>query len=134
VSPFIHRCQCRRGFFALRPCDAAAAHTCGTCRREVCDEHWSPAPPGLCLDCAARANERYAAGDYDPYWTHSYRHYYYTTTGYRPIYYGPDVDPYYNDYDVRAFDRTDAAPTEDAIDGGDDVDAVSGGDGGLDDS
>jgi hypothetical protein len=133
VSPFLHRCQCSRGFFVLRPCDAQAAHTCPACGRAICDEHWSAAAvPARCLECVARADERRVAGDdYDPLWAHSYRHHYYVSTGYRPFYFG-QRDPYYDDYDLRAFNQPAKAAADDESAERDARDLAAGG--GLDDS
>jgi len=127
MSPFLHRCQCVRGFFTLRPCDANAPHTCPSCRRTICDEHWAAqAAPPRCLECVARDDEaKQNADDYDAAWFHRYRHDYYTTHSYHAFYWGRTIDPYYNDYDLRSFNQAAA----DADDGRDDD-----GPGGLGDS
>lgn len=103
MSPFLHRCQCARGFFVLRPCDADAPHTCARCARQVCHQHWSTkVTPPACHECVARIDEDRAidGDDFDSAWFHRYRHRYYTTSHYRPIYDGGPIDPYYNRYDA----------------------------------
>jgi DNA-directed RNA polymerase subunit RPC12/RpoP len=111
MSPFLHRCQCTRGFFVLRPCDAPASYVCARCTRHVCNEHWSAqATPPACVECAARLDEARAVDDdFDGAWFHRYRHRYYTTYHYRPFYHGAVIGLYYDDYDLRAFDATAAA-------------------------
>ena len=132
MSPFLHRCQCTRGFFTLRPCAADAPQTCPHCQRRICAEHWlARAVPPCCVECAARADEARSIDDnYSPLWFHSYRHSYYTSSGYRPIYLGTQIGAYYDPYDVRGFDPADAANAGGA--GGPDFD--DDGAGGLGDS
>ena len=110
MSPFLRDgrgCQCTRGFFTLRPCAAEAPHTCPQCQRRICGEHWyAGGPVPCCVECAARADEARHAYD-DDLWFHSYRHRYYTSSGYRPAYTGyvtADIGTYYDPYDVRGFD------------------------------
>jgi hypothetical protein len=125
MSPFLKRCQCMRGFFTLRPCDQAATQTCARCQRMICEAHLSAAANApLCLECAARDDEaRTFDGDYDGAWLHRYRHHYYVDHGYRPSLHGGLSTPYYNDYDVRAFDQNAA----EAANADDDDDAAGGG-------
>ncbi len=124
MSPFLHRCQCTRGFFVLRPCDAPAAYTCSSCARTVCNDHWSvAATPPACLECVARRDEArsIADDDFDAPWFHRYRHRYYTTYHYRPFYDGVLIGTYYDDYDVRAFDAAAIAAGAGAPDADDDA-------------
>lgn len=134
MSPFLKRCQCTRGFFTLRPCDRQAPHTCPTCQRTICDDHWSMSSgTPVCVECAARADERQGAADdrFDSLWFHRYRHSYYSSHHYRPLYVGLTPDPYYDQYDFRAFTPK-AAAAGDA--GQDDGDGDGGSGGGFGDS
>ncbi|HET6148927.1 MAG TPA: hypothetical protein VFH68_15425 [Polyangia bacterium] len=128
MSPFLHRCQCTRGFFTLRPCAADAPLVCPHCQRRICAEHWrAGSVPPCCVECAARAEEaRSLDDDYDSYWFHSYRHGYYRSHGYRPIYVGTQVDPYYDQYDARGFDPAAGAGAAAAGGGDFDDDGVGG--------
>ena len=120
MSPFLHRCQCMRGFFVLRACDATAPHSCPHCSRPVCAEHWSVvASPPACHECVARMDERRSIDDddFDARWFHHYRHRYYTDHYYRPIYTGRSIGAYYDIYDAQAFDPA-AAGNPDAAGGG----------------
>ena len=106
MSPFLHRCQCMRGFFVLRACDASAPHTCPHCSRTICGDHWS-----ACHECVARMDEKRVIedDDFDARWFHHYRHRYYTNHSYRPGYFGRPIGGYYDIYDARAFDVTSAS-------------------------
>ena len=124
MSPFLHRCQCTRGFFVLRACDAEAPHLCPRCARRVCDQHWSAKQtPPACLECLARADQQRAidGDDFDSLWFHRYRHRYYTSTHYRPLFLTSVIDPYYNDYDARLLDAAASAGDQDDDAGDDDA-------------
>jgi len=100
--------------------------TCPSCARRTCSDHWAAtAAPPRCLECVARADEARDFDDDGRLWFHSYRHRYYVNQRYGAVSYGPD-DPYYNDYDLRSFDR--AAWTADDAAGLADPDAVDFGD------
>lgn len=102
MSPFLHRCQCLRGFFTLRPCDAEDAGICNRCQRHVCRKHLGAA--GVCVECAARADEDRFFDEDDDAWFYRNRTSYYRTHHYRPVYWST-VEVPYDDYDVRSFDR-----------------------------
>lgn len=117
-------CVSKRGFFTLRNCREPAAGTCDTCSRPMCSRHLSVATESTrCLDCVARLAEQQALRQplrnlqgkqgvplvYRPPahpddWAYEYRHRYYRSHRYSPFYTG-DYDPYYDDYDLRSFDR-----------------------------
>src|SRR4051794_553659 len=107
MSPFLHRCQCLRGFFVLRPCDVEAAGTCPRCQRQVCRKHLGPV--GVCAECAARENEDRLFAEDDDAWFYRHRHEYYTEHHYRPVYWGSGRVPGgylgYDAYDLRSFDK-----------------------------
>lgn len=109
MSPFIHRCQCLRGFFTLRPCDADAPEACTRCQRHVCKQHLGAA--GVCAECAARADEDRVLDDDEDGWFYQNRQRYYATRSYRPVYWGPHI--HYDFYDVRSFDRRAAHDPDD---------------------
>ncbi len=113
-------CECKSGFFSLRDCDGAPAGSCSACGRTVCTRHLSPASGFTqCLDCHARAEQqpgeeqvrpRGAAGEdpaLDDQWTYGARHRFYSS-GYHPLYTGSHYNHYYDSYDTRSFDETDA--------------------------
>ncbi len=100
------RCAVRKGFFVLRNCDKMAANSCPVCGRAVCPEHMFFPPTGpVCVECNARRQEELDDNQYGSNWAYSYRHRYYSRTDYYPFYTGYYNDSYYDDYDVRAFDR-----------------------------
>lgn len=55
---------------------------------------------GGCVDCAARQSSA-GAGPEEVY---TYRHHYYQSNQYQPIYGGYNYDTYYDMYDVRSFE------------------------------
>jgi hypothetical protein len=104
-------CKILRGFLTLRDCGNPAAANCSACGRSVCSEHLAAGSGFMqCLDCHARASagspERAPQGTetFGADWAYGYRHAYYQSSGYRPIYSGIGRDAYYDDYDVRSFD------------------------------
>jgi len=104
MSPFIHRCQCLRGFFTLRPCDAETTAACTRCQRHVCQRHLGAL--GVCVDCAARADEDRLFTEEGDAWFYRSRHRYYTTQHYRPVTWGTiPVGAGYDDYDLRSFEQ-----------------------------
>ena len=69
----------------------------------------------MCYDCAAtqQPQQQQQEGeavepDYDDQWAHGYRHRYYSA-GYTPIYTGHRSHAYYDQYDTRSFDQSQAA-------------------------
>jgi hypothetical protein len=102
MSPFIHHCQCLRGFFTLRPCDAETAAACTRCQRHVCRRHLGGL--GVCVDCAARADEDRLFDEEGDAWFYRSRHRFYTTHHYRAVSWGT-VGTGYDDYDLRSFDQ-----------------------------
>ena len=116
-------CAVKRGFFVLRDCDDPAANFCNTCSRPLCFQHSVFSDAGiLCVECNAR--EREADGeedqteeDYDESWAYGYRHDYYSGSGYSPFYTGHHYNNYYDDYDVRAFDKKEGDSLEDEEEG-----------------
>ena len=101
-------CQCKTGFFALRDCGEPVVGQCTECQRAMCARHSAP-DSGLtkCLDCQGRSQQGVANDDYDDQWAHGYRHRYYAA-GYTPIYTGHRSHTYYDQYDTRSFDQTQA--------------------------
>jgi hypothetical protein len=108
----MNECMSKQGFFSLRPCGEPAATDCATCSRPICSRHLSPTSGFTrCLDCTARGVEGDAlkqpgtdpAVD-DREWAYGYRRGYYSSHSYAPFNYGDD-DSYYDDYDMRSFDR-----------------------------
>jgi hypothetical protein len=115
MSPFIHPCQCLRGFFVLRPCGVEAAATCPQCQRQVCRKHLGPA--GACVECAARADEDRLFAEDDDAWFYRSRHMYYTQHHYHAVYWGTDRHGDhlgYDAYDLRSFDQRTAQDPSDA--------------------
>lgn len=109
----MNECMSRQGFFSLRPCGEPAATSCATCGRMVCASHLSPGSGFTsCLDCVARGVEGNVlnppgnqTGD-EREWAYGYRRGYYASHSYSPFYDGDDGDDdYYDDYDLRSFDR-----------------------------
>lgn len=118
-------CECKSGFFSLRDCEEPPSTSCAECGRMVCARHLSPASGFTrCLDCQARAAQAEQGqappppGDpaLDDEWTYGARHRYYSS-GYHPLYTGSRYHHYYDTYDTRSFDETDAGDV-DAGDGG----------------
>lgn len=133
----MNRCKSKRGFFALRDCGEVASRPCGACGRLTCANHLSQSSGfSRCLDCEARieagapipgkaaaqqplaatpvakiASKKPEDETYDRAWAYRYRHRYYSTAAYAPVYWGSYYDSYYNDYDVRSFDRDVASHT-----------------------
>ncbi len=101
----IDQCACKRGFFTLRDCGAAATTSCSLCTRRVCDEHLAPrVDTRVCVECAAKQEESTVLGpDVDParepvrYRTRWYRSY-----DYAPMWWATS-DPYWGDTDYRWF-------------------------------
>ncbi len=110
-------CECKSGFFSLRDCDGAPVAACSACGRQVCTRHLSPASGFTqCLDCWARSSQQPAEGQetdaaLDDQWTYGYRHRYYGA-GYHPLYAGSHYSHYYDDYDTRSFQESEAAGAE----------------------
>jgi hypothetical protein len=131
-------CAVRRGFFVLRDCGEPPVGICSQCQRSVCLAHSAGAATGLigsalagdsalraaadslvCLECQSRQiamtdpTRRSSWRDTSGSDYYSYRHGYYSTYGYNPIYTGSRQDDYYDDYDIRSFDQdSQAAPAE----------------------
>ncbi len=109
----MERCQAKIGFFSLRDCPEAAVRKCVDCNRSMCPAHLSQQSGHTrCLDCEGKAAEAKGATGTppmdrpltDPGWAYRYRHRFYGAAGFAPIYFGTMYDPYYDDYDLRAFD------------------------------
>ena len=112
-------CSVKRGFFMLRPCGNSASAQCSECQRAICGEHISALEGRMvCVECKARkteANRSRQPVDYDPYdrnWAYSYRHGYYSSYGYHPIWWGSYYGGYHDDYDVRSFTPEKAQPAD----------------------
>ncbi|HUO84510.1 MAG TPA: hypothetical protein VM534_05270 [Thermoanaerobaculia bacterium] len=112
----------KNGFFSLRDCNQPAIRPCVDCRRQVCKDHLDPeGGSARCLDCSAKTGEQSekafdegaTSRSYDRSWAYRYRHRYYTGRDYHPIFWGHSYHHYYDDYDVRSFDRTDAGFEDD---------------------
>jgi hypothetical protein len=114
MSPFIHRCQCLRGFFVLRPCDAETAATCPRCQRHVCRKHLGPV--GVCAECAARADEDRLFMEDDDGWFYRQRHEFYIEHHYRPVYWGTGFHGGHRGYDAYDFRSFDQRATDDPAD------------------
>jgi len=98
------RCRVKRGFFVLSDCGRPADLSCSKCQRAACDEHLTQRDgQPLCHDCRAREEQ---SDHYHDNWPHRYRHGYYSGHGYHALYYGSHRDSYYDDYEVRAFDKS----------------------------
>ena len=117
-------CKSKQGFFTLRSCGETAVRNCTTCSRPMCSRHLS-ASTGFttCLDCVARGAEQdivdpagtakpgeplvYRPPAHPDDWAYDYRHRYYRARSYAPFYTRSDDgdDSYYDDYDLRSFDR-----------------------------
>lgn len=100
-------CQIKRGFFVLRDCAQPAIGECSSCGRAICRECRAPTmSTTLCVDCYGRQQNN--DDDMDWFTGHSiygYRHGYYTSHAYAPVYFGGYHDSYYDEYDVRSFER-----------------------------
>ena len=92
-------CQDRTGFLFAHPCDRLSAWKCGTCAKEVCDDHMRrQGETTLCASCWKKGvpppQPNVAAQQpslfYDPFW---YSHYHYGSY------------PYYDLNDYRVFHR-----------------------------
>jgi hypothetical protein len=113
-------CAVRRGFFVLRECGQPAIGLCATCGRSVCAEHSALGTAAmLCVECQAReqttsdnTDDSTSTAWDNPAWPVGYRHHYYTQQHYQPVDSVARPDPYYDDYDVRSFDREPAEPPE----------------------
>lgn len=125
-------CAVKRGIIALRDCGAEGVNICAECGRPACAEHTRiQSGDVLCVECYARreqaaiaeakgksgtsggAKTKYpgrSGTDNDEWddlsYPFGYRHHYYSSYGYSPIYIGDYYDSYYDDYDVRSFDST----------------------------
>ena len=102
------QCGVKRGFLVLRDCGTKTNSQCANCKRPVCGEHFrARSGSGYCIECYAKDGKADAddvqSGDY----AYAYRHRYYTSAHYRPIYFSTHRDHYYDDYDARGFDRED---------------------------
>lgn len=113
-------CECKSGFFSLRDCDGAPAGACSECGRTACTRHLSPASGFTqCLDCHARAEQQPQEGQAQPTgeealddeWTYGARHRYWSS-GYGPVYAGSHHSRYYDSYDTRSFDESEAAEVD----------------------
>ena len=118
-------CMCKRGFFVLRDCGNPAERPCQNCARPTCREHLSPSDTVTCLECAERREQAMVDDVNDPRWVYGYRHRYYSRHHYSPIYWGSSYDSYYDNYDLRSFDRE---TTDDPMAEGDAGGAGAGGD------
>ena len=112
-------CCVLQGFFVLRKCRNPAARVCSVCQRPVCEEHSRDVGGAVvCVDCKGRKAK------VDPSlmphiedgraWAFSYRHYYYRQSKYQPITVGAKGASYYDEYDVRAFDKK-AGPVSEGL-------------------
>jgi hypothetical protein len=107
-------CECKTGFFALRDCGEPVVGRCGECQRAMCARHAAPDSGfTMCLDCQSRSQQNVNENHerYDDQWAHSYRHRYYTL-GYTPLYTGHRSTTYYDQYDTRSFDQTQAGAAD----------------------
>jgi hypothetical protein len=138
-------CAVKRGIIALRDCGAEGVNVCTECGRPACAEHTRiQSGSVLCVECYARREQAASAaakggsgtsraaktkypsssGTDNEAWDDlsfpfTYRHHYYSSYDYSPIYYGSYYDSYYDDYDVRSFDSTAQADLDaDAPDAG----------------
>lgn len=114
------KCCIKRGFFVLRDCTTRADTTCSVCNRPVCPDHYKLQDGGafICLDCfgkrkkelnqkhisTSQNKQTYKSID-DESDVYAYRHEYYGYAYYHPIYFGHDMDSYYDEYDIRSFDN-----------------------------
>lgn len=118
------QCQVKRGFFILRDCGEPAGHSCISCGRACCALHVRLGASPICLECehkGAAPEASSAAMAEDDAWTYLFRDTYYRSSGYHPLYRGSLSDPFYDAYDVRAFelegdDELDALGTPDLMD------------------
>jgi hypothetical protein len=96
-------CAVRTGFFVLRDCGKPAEASCASCGRPACGDHTREEPSRrlLCLDCWGRENDDLR----DDSGVYGYRRSFYAGIGYGPLYLGMGHDPFYDDFDVRSFDR-----------------------------
>lgn len=113
-------CKCKKGFFILTDCKAAASYQCNMCQRPVCTEHLSDeSGANTCVECWAKGGKLTAAqgavpgartggpinATYGRNYAYYYRDRYYDYYDYDPLYWGRyGNDPYYRDYDFRSFD------------------------------
>ena len=105
------RCAVKRGFFVLRDCRQPTSDVCHQCERPACQKHAdSQSGPLVCLECQARQEE--VETSHDRRWAYGYRHRYYTTHTYHPFYVGTSYDTYYDEYDVRAFEKESSVPLD----------------------
>ena len=93
-------CQAKRGFFTLYDCPKEGTKQCPTCHRQLCEEHF-PNSLTECVECAAKQTE-----PSDNVVVHSYqvRHKNLLNSSTSNIYFGSNLNDYYDQYDLRAFD------------------------------
>jgi hypothetical protein len=99
----IDQCACKRGFFTLRDCGAAATTSCSLCTRRVCDEHLAPRVDArVCVECAAKQQEDVALeSEAEPTFTAVRRRTsWYQSYDYSPMWWATS-DPYWNASDYR---------------------------------
>ncbi len=108
------KCAVKCGFFSLRDCGERASQQCGACSRWVCPQHVAVGAEGtLCAECAGKRREgEYETDEWNRERVYGYRDRYYRSHSYRPFYYGYNDRDYYDDYDVRGFDRDQSEPLE----------------------
>jgi hypothetical protein len=100
----LDRCACKRGFFTLRDCGAAASTSCMRCTRRICTQHTTAS--GLCVECAARDQESSDLGDDPLLGAITSRTRWYRSSGYEPVWWA-SPDPYWSGTDFRWFDGGD---------------------------
>ena len=115
-------CKSKQGFFTLRGCGEMSVRNCDVCARPMCSRHLSASTSFTrCLDCVARGAEKtalqqppakpgaplvYRPPAHPDDWAYEQRHRYYRSHHYAPFYFGDGDDgSYYDDYDLRSFDR-----------------------------
>ncbi len=110
------KCAIKRGFLILRECGGQTSKLCPECARMACEEHMvmaADAKTWVCVDCHGRRDDDDEADsiqDNPTAWRHDYRDSYYRNHHYAPYYFGAYYHSYYDDYDVRAFDKDMAEP------------------------
>lgn len=117
------QCEVKKGFFTLRQCESPSKKKCSICQRLICSEHIKKnvAANTTCIECYAKSDDK-DDDMFDGTYAYSYRKSYYEDNHYSPFYFGYMQDSYYDDYDVRAFNKSEAyigEPGDDYSDGDD---------------
>ena len=113
-------CAVRRGFFILRDCGEPSVYTCNECGRSMCAEHTiQEGGQTFCVECSTRHAGSAPDGAFAASllaWPLLFRHYFYGSSNYNPIYRGNRLDNYYDMYDLRSFSKKRQGPLEDEDD------------------